>query len=365
MVRAMEVEATERQTGHLQLAKIEIWNGDLPKHKEDAYIENYEAIENRLQLLPEVHLSSGRADAYVLLSNGDRSIGAQAIGFDSQIAKRIEKNLTFEEGTGFSGQNQFEILVGAGLQKQLQLKIGQTVSVVSQTLSGSISSVDLEVRGIVRSVMTEVNNTTVYVPLGALQKLLGIKRVERISIILKDGVSLSTGTEVVRRSIQDLPELVLKDWKQTATFYHQITKYYDTQNFLIVLILSTLVFFGILNTIGMSVFERVGEIGTMRALGDQRGEVLTLLLLEAFLLGLAGALIGIPISWLLSSGISSLEIPLLLPGASQPIPVSIIPGWLDYIHATVTVSITCLISSLWPAQKAVRLSIVDALRTNS
>lgn len=131
------------------------------------------------------------------------------------------------------------------------------------------------------------------------------------------------------------------------------------------IILSCLVFFGILNTLGMSVYERIGEIGTLRALGDRTETVLLQLILEGILLGFIGALIAIPISSSIAFGISSLEIPLLMPGASRPDPIHINPIAVDYMISTLIVVSTCFIAIVWPAQKAIRLSIVDALRANS
>ena len=49
---------------------------------------------------------------------------------------------------------------------------------------------------------------------------------------------------------------------------------------------------GVLNTIGMSIMERAGEIGTLRALGDTERAILGQFTLEGFLLGVVGALAG-------------------------------------------------------------------------
>ncbi len=365
MIDLLEISVTTGHEGHIQIAKAAVWENNLPKHKEDAYVEDHLEIESRLKALPEVMNVSGRGKAFVLLSNGSRTVGAQVLGFDPVVATTVEGSLLIEEGAGFSKKQPFEILMGSGLQKQLQLKVGQTVTVLSQTLAGSINSIEPEVRGVVSTGVTDIDNSTAYIPLAALQKLEGTDRVQRVTLVLNDNVSLKDAIQHIRKIIADRPDLIAKDWRETAVFYQQISSFYGTQNFFVAMILSTLVFFGILNTIGMSVFERTGEIGTMRALGDQRGEILRLLLLEGFLLGLAGAILGTPISALLSRAISSLHIPLLLPGSNRPIPLDFWPTWTNYLEAALIVCGTCLVSSLWPAFKAVRLSIVDALRANS
>ena len=202
-------------------------------------------------------------------------------------------------------------------------------------------------------------------PLTSVQKLLETDRIERISVLLKDNVDLSTAMQKMKIAFKNQPELIIKSWKETATLIRQLTDFYKIQDRLVEIVLSLLVFFGILNTVCMSIYERIGEIGTMRALGDQRSEILALLILEGFLLGLVGAALATPISYVLAVGVSALEIPVLMPGASQPMPIHIDPKWFNYLNATMAVILCCLISTLVPAIKAIRISITEALRTNS
>ncbi len=365
MLHTVEVSFTEGQNGHIQIAMPAIWNDDLPKHKEDAYIENHTEIEENLLSVTGIKLASGRSNSYVLLINGDKSVGAQALGFDPKLEPNIEKALTITEGEGFSKELKFEILVGAGLQRALQLKIGQTISIVSQTLIGSMSSLDLEVKGVVKTGFADLDNSTVYLPLGVAQRLLGTVRVERIAILLKKGASLEDSLAKVKEILKNHSQLQAKSWKESATFFRQLTDFYKVQNRLVEIILSCLVFFGILNTLGMSIYERIGEIGTLRALGDHSEAVLFQLVLEGLLLGLIGALFATPIASLISFGFSSLELPILMPGASQTMPIHIEPVGVDYLISGAVVGLTCFVASLWPAQRAIRLSIVDALRANS
>jgi putative ABC transport system permease protein len=361
----LEGAVTRGPEGHIQIAKMAAWTGDTPKRAEEAYIENHKEIELRLRSLPQVQETSGRAQAYVLLSNGDHSVGAVAFGIDPKVYPEVKKTMMISEGQEFSKEGVFEILVGGGLQNQLSLKPGQTLTVVSQTLSGSISSIEPEVRGIVKTGIAAIDNTVVYVPLQAMQKLLGTERIEKLAVVLKPNADLSASLRAVKTALKDRPELLAKSWRETAELFQQIVNFYGSQNVLIACVLSILVFFGILNTISMSIFERMGEIGTLRALGDQKSEVVSLLLLEGLLLGAVGAILGVPLSALISLGITALEIPILLPGASMPDPIKLTPHFPDFLMAAAVVIFTSLVASLWPTLRAVRLSIVDALRANS
>ncbi len=365
MLASLETSFTKGNFGHVQIASQQVWDADLPKKKEDAYMVSSPAILRNLSTNSQVEYAGPRANAMVLLSNGDKSVGGFVFGYDPKIEVNIEKLLYFEEGSGFSGKQNFEILIGAGLQKNLHTKIGQTLTVVSQTLSGSMSSIEPEVRGVFKTGLAELDNSLVYIPIQAVQQLLGTQRVERVAVLLKDGANLEKETSWVASHLPEDKGLVAKSWREIAVLYRQVSDFYFIQNLMIETILSVLVFLGILNTVGMSIYERIGEIGTMRALGDQRESILSLLLIEGLMLGLMGSLFAIPIGAFASHLISVAEMQILMPGASRPMAVHIEPIAKDYIEAALVVCLTCFITSLWPSIKALRLPVVDALRANS
>ncbi len=365
MLFNLETSFTKGQSGHIQIAKKVVWDGDSVKPKEDAYIESHQALADEIGKLPEVAQASGRVFAYVLLSVGDKSIGATVIGFDPEKEKAFQEVMLINPGSPMTGEQSFAALLGSGLQKQMQMEVGGTFSIISQTLSGSMSSIEPEVVGISTTGLADIDDVTLYMPLRAVQKLLDTDRVERLFILLKDGSTIKAVSEKIRTMLVATPGLIAKEWTETAVFVNQVREFYKLQNLMVELILTVLVFFGILNTVGMSIFERIGEIGTMRAIGDQRAGVLTLFLTEALILGLVGAAIGIPVAYLTSLAFTAVELEVLLPGASMAIPVEILPAAKDFLGSAVMVNITCLLSSLWPAIKAIRLPIVDALRANS
>ncbi len=377
ILKSAEYTVTKGNTGHIQIAKSTMWNNQILKNKEENYIQDYQKIDQQLSELQEVKQVSGRASLYSLISNGDKSVGAHAIGFDPSAEPNVEETLLIIEGSGFTKQStdnsqakvpdkmNFEVLVGAGLQEKLQLKMGQSLSLVSQTLAGAMSSIEPEVRGIFSTGMREFDSSTIYLNLAAAQELLGTVRAERLVVLLNENASLLDSKTQIQKALNHQPELVVKDWRETATFYREISNFYVIQNSLVELILSCLVFFGVLNTVGLSIYERIGEIGTMRALGDQRHEILNQFLVEGLLMGIFGSIFAIPVSFLLASGVTAMHIQLLMPGATRSIPMVIQPQWVDCGTSAIILTVICLISIFWPAHKALRISIVDALRANS
>lgn len=121
---------------------------------------------------------------------------------------------------------------------------------------------------------------------------------------------------------------------------------------------------GIANTMVMSVTERTREIGIMKALGCRVRDIRLMFLTEAAALGLLGGLIGCVLSALASFGINAVANSVTNSAATmsqEATNISIIPWWL-YCSALVFCAVIGLIFGFGPANKAVRIPALDAIK---
>ena len=128
-------------------------------------------------------------------------------------------------------------------------------------------------------------------------------------------------------------------------------------------VIALIVLISISNTQVMNVQERTTEIGTVMAIGHNRRYVMRLFLLEGLLLGIAGGLLGLAVGAVLARVVSAIGIPMPPPpgmdvGFSGEILLT--PG-LAAGTLALAVASTAL-ASLYPAWRASRMVIVDALR---
>jgi putative ABC transport system permease protein len=149
------------------------------------------------------------------------------------------------------------------------------------------------------------------------------------------------------------------------SFAQQIVSVLNVLSLAILLVLFVIIMVGIMNTFRMIMFERIREIGTMRAMGMQRGSVRSLFLLEAVFLALAGATAGMILAACLMGGISLIDI-----GTGSPLFLLLKNGHMTFTVPVLQVLenflIICgltLIAALLPARAAARLQPADALRT--
>ena len=115
----------------------------------------------------------------------------------------------------------------------------------------------------------------------------------------------------------------------------------------------------------MNVLERTWEIGTSMALGVTRRSILMLFIVEGLFLGVLGGGAGLAIGTLLAAIISAIGIPMPPPpGMRHGFTGGVLLTWALALGAFALAVGTTLGASVYPARKAARLPIVDALRHN-
>jgi ABC-type antimicrobial peptide transport system permease subunit len=111
---------------------------------------------------------------------------------------------------------------------------------------------------------------------------------------------------------------------------------------------------GMMNAMMMSVMERTREIGTLRAVGWSRGQVLRLMLGEALLVSVVGGLVG------LALGVGLTELAARVPGVGAFMEGIYSPG--IFVQGMVTALCLGLIGGAYPAWRAANLLPIEALR---
>lgn len=161
----------------------------------------------------------------------------------------------------------------------------------------------------------------------------------------------------------DQPLAVL-DFRELNPFFVQTMQMFDTIFGFVFVLIGGIVLFTVSNTMNTTVVERTVEIGTLRAIGLRRGGILALFVTEGALLGLCGAVFGAILALVLAGIINAIGMPWLPPGNVELVPFTVnVWGENKMIFGT-TVGLMCIavVSAWWPARRAARLDVVEALR---
>lgn len=179
----------------------------------------------------------------------------------------------------------------------------------------------------------------------------------------------SEDTEKLAARVQQLIDegqldLEFKRWQEIRPFFIRMTEMLAIIFEFVFTLLITMVAFLIYNTQSAGIIERIGELGTLRAMGVSRIGLWRLLMLEGLLLGLIGAAIGIVIAMLGDLFFQWAEIVYIPPGVSfyAKIEVLVMRDPIVILKAVIGALACSVISSALPARKAARMEIVEALR---
>ncbi|MCW8875317.1 MAG: FtsX-like permease family protein, partial [Gammaproteobacteria bacterium] len=255
------------------------------------------------------------------------------------------------------------VIVGSGLAENLQAGIGSSLVLIANTETGGISAVEARVVGIFESIFKAYDDVALRIPLPLARELMRTEG-EHLRLVLLERIDQ---TEAAVQQLRDtLPEdrYQVVPWQDMSDFYNKSVELFSKQVGVIYLIIAVIIVLAISNTMTMAVMERVGEIGTLMALGNRRRDILGIFLAEGCILGLLGALVGLVLGVLLGLLISAIGIP-MPPGPVMAwgYEAGIRLSAENLAKAAVIALVTTVLASLYPAWKASRLGIVDALRT--
>jgi putative ABC transport system permease protein len=158
--------------------------------------------------------------------------------------------------------------------------------------------------------------------------------------------------------------LEVLDFSQLSPMYIQTSQFMNSLFGFISVLIGVIVLFTIGNTMSTAILERTVEIGTLRAMGLRRAGIRRLFLCEGVLLGVIGASIGVLCALLIASLINNSGLAWTPPGYSYAYLV-IVRVWQDIqllVGSVVGLVLVTVFSAWWPAHRASRQMIVDALR---
>jgi putative ABC transport system permease protein len=158
--------------------------------------------------------------------------------------------------------------------------------------------------------------------------------------------------------------LEILDFETLNPMYKQSIQFMDSMFGFIAVLIGVIVLFTIGNTMGTAVLERTVEIGTLRAMGLRRSGIRRIFLAEALLLGFAGSVAGVLCALAIASAINHSGMTWVPPGYSYAYLI-LVRVWEDpalVAASAAGMTLVTLASAWWPAGRAARMAVVDALR---
>ena len=332
--------------------------------------EEVTAIEDALYdaLDAEISFISVRLHFNGQISNGSQTAIFTGYGGDVYGETQM-KNVQITEGSLLLSSKSNAIVLGTGLAKKLEATLGtQLILQVPQPSGYPVAELG-EVVGIADFGITELNNRYVITDLRLAQALNEGAGAQRLLVHFDSSGSSRSWETLYQEAVTalkatDVPEIELASWKELADYYQKVITLYTNQTVVFSAIFLLMFFFSISNSLYMSIMERQSEIGTLRAIGISRQEIVRVIFLEGMALGILAFILGLIFSFGVQIGLNYIEV-------YQPPPpglnestrlMSEIPGGAIALYGLLTLLIASF-ATLPPSFKAVRKNIVDAIRT--
>jgi putative ABC transport system permease protein len=323
------------------------------------------ALVARILSVPGITAVAPQIGFEGVISNGSEAAVLKALAIDPAVeytvcTKRLTNLTLGSRALGAGQRHEREVLISKPLADSLGAKQGSTLVVQSAGPHAPLNALDLEVVGFLPIRHFSESKRQATVTLSFAQELLSMKGEVTAYIV---GVSnLDEVDQIAARLRTALgSDYDVRSWYDLDTRTREATNNYRYALGFVAVVLFVLVAAGCINTMLMSVYERVREIGTMLAVGVRRWQVMLLFLWEAVALGLFGGLGGSAAGYLLVRWLGWRGVTLRPPGGELTI---IRPnvgfGFLCAVVGFAVVS--TVLAALYPARKAARLRPVDALR---
>ena len=273
---------------------------------------------------------------------------------------------TIRAGTYFEGDNNRDIVIGAKLAELLEVTLGSRVVVtVAQSETGDLSQEMFRISGIYHLGGDAMSGGMAFVRLGKAQEMLAIgSGVHEIAIKFTDTkYGQNKDLPFWERYSQHDNEAL--GWTEILPQLQAVFDMSEYSKYILGVILFGVVVFGIINTLFMSLYERMFEFGVLRAVGTRPFGMARLILFEAGALAIVsivlGAILGFILTWIFTKvGIDYTDIEYVGVTMQELIyPVMTVEPFILY---PIWVFIFTIITGLYPARYAAKIAPATAMR---
>jgi putative ABC transport system permease protein len=259
-------------------------------------------------------------------------------------------------------------LAGLEVDQASEQAAAPRVDLLTATATGAPNVAGLEAVRAEAQPVQALNDGYVRLNFSFAQKLLfgDERKATAIVVQLRHGKDLPRSKELLSALFQKNGlDLEYRDLRELNPFYVQGEQFLQAIFLFFATISGVIVMFMIVNTTSANVMERVGEIGTLRALGVQRSTIRLQFALEGAMLGALGATLGVVLAQLIGFTLNALDLQITIPGNSKPGPLEFLVGPQAmplFVGVWLVVSLVAIVAATVAAQRAAKLEIVEALR---
>lgn len=381
MLQQMLFNQINLNIAHIQIHKKGFNDNKIVKN----YLPDYQKVESVLKNNPAIASYSKRVLVAGILSSSNNSSGVLIKGIipDEESNVSIIKNSIISGR--YIGENRHDIIIGKKLAEKLEVGLGDKVVAMTNTLNGDIGSDVFRIVGIYQTANPNYDKMAIYITAKAEQGMIGFDEQNGNHSHLQSKPAQEQGVsepyyefavitidfekvDLVKKGLQNKlgPDYEVLTYKDLLPMLIYEMELFNKSMFIINIIIGLALIFGIINSMLMSVFERINELGVLMAIGMKNIWLYMMIVLEAFVLGILGTFIGLAaglgLDMLLTH--SGVNLGLFSAGLGAIGVGSIIYPALSFgeiISTVLFMPFVAVLGALYPAYKAIKLEPIYAI----
>ncbi len=329
-------------------------------------------LVGKVRELPKVEEALPRLYLPGLAQSSRESRGILLTGVDPQAERRINPFLRdLPDNDMVRAPAGRDAVIGKRLLDELKIRKGGKFVVTIQSRSGELRRELFRVRGIVETGIKDLDRSLVMVGLDRAAAMNGRPgEINELAVVLSEPQADRIVHPRLEELTADRPQLAVVPWERAMTNLANAIKLDYASQKVIFMIIVLIVTIGVVNTLLMSVMERLHEFGVILALGASPARLRRMVLSEALVLGLVamvcGCVLGTLATWYLAE--VGIDLRAFLPENLEFGGVVFDPvlraGWdvAWMVQIALYVVALSVLASLYPAIKAGRILPAVAMR---
>lgn len=358
-----------RNSVEFHLGEMEVYKKGFYDDRDPVkHITEPEEIAAFLKTAEGVSAYAPRIEGRGLISSSYSSSGVRIVGIEPTMESAItlvERSVI--EGSYLASGGDHGILIGQKMADKLKVKLGGKIVLTVQTINNELASDAYRVAGIYKTISSDFDKYMVYIPIGSARQLLEIESgVTSIVIRTKDTADLRELQAGINEQFGGMDAEALT-WEELEPLIAEMVRISKKWNMIFFVAIFIILSIGIINTQNIAVYERMHEIGVVRAMGTKPLFIFSMIMLETLFLGAVGIAIGFLLSYpiILWFSIKGLSLAMFSEGLEMfglGARIYFDIEFTDIVFSAVSIFITAFFGAFIPAWKASRLEPVKAIR---
>ncbi|HAK52981.1 MAG TPA: hypothetical protein DCM54_13915, partial [Gammaproteobacteria bacterium] len=352
---------TETLAGEAQIHR----RGFLDDMDDELYITDPDPIIERVAANEAIAAYAPRVLSAGMITSPYNIAGGLIYGVNADREVSISKiKRAIVEGDYLSGSTR-QILLGKPMVELLEVSLGDRIVVtVSEVETGEISQELFRLSGIIEFGVPAMDEGLAFINLDVAQRLVGLDEgIHEIAVRFKNPEDAKNRDHAFYREFNN-DEIEALSWLDFSPAVSALIEMANYGTLIIGIVLFLLATLGLINSLFMSIYERIYEFGVAKAIGTTPRGIVGLVMLEAFLIAIVSCVMGSVLGYHVNSWYEANGIPLgsfevegvVLQGLYTKVVIE------QFITLPFYVVLLVLVAAIYPAIFAARIVPATALQ---